>query len=67
VIRPGFAGVSGAGGSADYTAYAFSGSHQNNDQYVLDIATSNLGTGSYSFWIIYGSGEAVYLPVIIAP
>jgi hypothetical protein len=67
VIRPGFAGISGAGGSADYTAYAFSGSHQNNDQYVLDIATTNLGTGSYSFWIIYGSGEAVYLPVIVSP
>jgi len=67
VIRPGFAGVSGAGGSADYTAYAFSGSHESNSLYALNIDTSSLATGTYSFWIIYASGEAVYIPVIVSP
>jgi hypothetical protein len=65
VIRPGFTRISGAGGAADYTSYAFSGTHETNSQYALEIATSNLSTGSYSFWIIYGSGQAVYMPVIV--
>jgi large repetitive protein len=67
VIRPGFTGISGAGGAVDYTAYAFSGSHQNDSQYALEISTSNLSTGSYNFWIIYGFGRAVYVPVIVSP
>ena len=67
VIRPGFTGISGAGGAVDYTAYAFSGSYQSDSQYALEIATRNLSTGSYNFWIIYGSGQAIYLPVIVSP
>ena len=67
VVRPGFAGISGAGGSADYTSYAFSGSHQGADQYALEIATQDLATGTYAFWIIFGTGEAVYLPVVVSP
>jgi len=67
VVRPGFTGISGAGGAIDYTAYAFSGSHQSDNQYALEITTSNLSTGSYSFWIIYGFGRAVYMPVIVSP
>jgi len=66
VIRPGFAGISGAGGSIDYSAYSFSGSYQSDSQYALEIATSDLSTGSYLFWIIYNSGKAVYLPVIVS-
>jgi len=65
VIRPGFAGVSGAGGAVDYTAYAFSGSAESDGQYVLKIDTSNFSTGSYTFWVIYGSGHAVYMPVTV--
>ena len=53
--------------SADYTTYAFSGSTQSDSQYALEIATSNLGTGSYSFWAIYGTGQAVYVLVIVSP
>jgi len=67
VLRPGFAGISGAGGSIDYTAYAFSGSYQSDGQYALEIGTSNLTSGSYSFWIIYDSGKAVYMPVVVSP
>jgi len=67
VIRPGFAGISGAGGSIDYASYSFSGSYQSDSLYSLEIGTSNLCTGSYLFWIIYSSGEAVYLPVIVSP
>jgi VCBS repeat-containing protein len=67
VIRPGFTGISGAGGAVDYTSYAFSGSYQSDSQYALEIATSNLSTGSYSFWIIYASGKAVYVPTIVSP
>ena len=66
VLRPGFAGISGEGGSIDYSAYSFSGSYQSDSQYALEIATSDLCTGSYSFWIIYNPGKAVYLPVIVS-
>jgi large repetitive protein len=66
VVRPGFAGASGAGGVADATAYAFSGSHENDGRYVLEISTSNLGVGAYSFWIIYGTGTAMYVPVNVS-
>ncbi|MBU1048687.1 tandem-95 repeat protein [Candidatus Bipolaricaulota bacterium] len=67
VVRPGFTGSSGAGGAEDYTAYAFSGSYKSDDHYALEIGTGSLSTGSYSFWIIYGSGQAVYMPVIVSP
>jgi len=65
VIRPGFTGVSGAGGAVDYTSYAFSGIHQTDSLYSLEIGTNNLSMGSYNFWIIYGLGQAVYIPVIV--
>ena len=64
VSRPGLAGSAGAGGAM--TAYAFSGSYTGGDQYTLDIGTANLAPGVHEFWIIYGPGEAVYLPIIIA-
>ncbi len=67
VTRPGFAGLSGAGGSVDYTAYAFSGSYQSGGQYALDISTTHLSTGTYAFWIIYASGRADYIPVAVSP
>jgi hypothetical protein len=60
VSRPGFAGT---GGTADLSRYSFSGRHVDGDRYVLDIGTSGLAPGSYFFWIVYGEGEALLVPV----
>jgi len=64
VSRPGIVGQAGAGG--DVTAYSFSGSYASGDQYTLDVGTQMLAPGVHEFWIIYGDGQAVYLPIIIA-
>ena len=64
VSRPGFAGQ---GGSIDLSRYSFAGRHESGNQYVLDIGTDNLAPGSYVFWIIYGEGEALLVPIIVTP
>ncbi|MGB2984146.1 MAG: hypothetical protein WBC63_09880, partial [Candidatus Bipolaricaulia bacterium] len=64
VSRPGFAGQ---GGAADLSRYSFAGQHDNGDEYVLDIGTDGLAPGSYVFWIIYGEGEALLVPIIVTP
>ena len=67
VTRPGFTGLVGAGGAADLTRYSFSGRYQSGDDYVLEIETANLTPGSYVFWIIYGQGKAILVPVVVTP
>jgi len=67
ISRPGFTGVAGTGGSSDVAGYSFSGGYEGGEQYALDIGTENLPPGSYTFWIIYGNGEAVLLPIIVTP
>jgi hypothetical protein len=67
VIRPGFAGTSGAGGATDYSSYAFSGGYQSDGQYALEVGTRDLSAGTYEFWIIYAAGKAIYMPVIVNP
>ena len=65
VSRPGFVGAAGAGGTADLAGYSFSGRHESGDRYVLDIDTGNLTPGTYVFWVIYGQGEALLVPIIV--
>ena len=67
VWRPGFTGAAGTGGSDDIAGYSFSGGYQDGEQYALDIGTQELPPGSYSFWIIYGEGKAILLPILVAP
>ncbi len=62
VSRPGFVG---AGGAADLTGYSFAGRHESGDRYVLDIGTRDLPPGTYVFWITYGQGKAVLVPIIL--
>ena len=64
VSRPGF---TGAGSSAGFTGYSFSGRYESGDHYVLDIDTKGLPPGSYVFWVIYGQGKAVIVPIILTP
>ncbi len=65
VTRPGFVSGAGAGGSADLAGYSFSGRYEGEDRYVLDIGTRNLPPGTYVFWITYGQGKAMLVPVLV--
>jgi VCBS repeat-containing protein len=67
VARPGFAGLAGAGGAADQASYSFSGRSEGGDHYVLDIGTKNLPPGEYVFWVIYGQGKAILVPIVVTP
>ena len=67
VSRPGFVGATGAGGAADLAGYAFSGQYEGAERYILDIDTRNLPPGTYVFWVIYGQGKAILIPIVVAP
>jgi hypothetical protein len=65
VSRPGFVG--GASNAVDLGGYSFSGRHESGDRYVLAMGTQSLPPGSYVFWITYGQGEAVFVPILVTP
>ena len=65
VSRPGFVG--GASNAVDLAGYSFSGRHESGDRYVLAMGTQSLPPGSYVFWITYGQGEAVFVPILVTP
>ena len=66
VARPGFAAsLAGSGGAADAAHYSFSGGYEAGDRYVLRIGTADLPPGEYAFWIIYGEGQALLVPIIV--
>ncbi len=65
VSRPGFA--AGAGGSDSFARYSFSGQHEGSSSYQLSIGSGDLVPGSYNFWIVYGNGRAVIVPIIVSP
>jgi len=67
VVRPGFVGIAGAGGVADQSSYSFSGRSEDGDHYFLDIGTKNLSPGEYVFWVIYGQGKAILIPLVVTP
>ena len=67
VARPGFTGIAGAGGAVDQASYSFSGRSESGDRYVLDIGTQNLPPGEYVFWVVYGQGEAILVPIVVTP
>jgi hypothetical protein len=62
--RPGF---DGAGGGLDPVGFTFSGRHESGDRYVLDIGTQSVPPGEHVFWIVFGSGDAVMVPVVLTP
>lgn len=64
VSRPGFAGE---GGSINLSQYSFAGHHESGGLYVLDIGTSDLSPGAYTFLVIYGEGEALLMPIVVTP
>lgn len=67
VIRPASVDLTGAGGDTDLGVYSFSGHYESSDQYVLDIGTQGLPPGEYNFWIVFGEGKALLVPIIVTP
>jgi len=67
VDRPGFGDLAGGGGGLDMSVYSFSGHYENGDTYVLDIGTANLSPGRHIFWIVFGEGKALLVPIIVTP
>jgi hypothetical protein len=65
--RPGLDLAAGAGGGLDPSASTFSGHTQAGDEYVLDIGTGGVTPGVHLFWIVYGEGQALLMPVLITP
>ncbi|MDD5265141.1 MAG: Ig-like domain-containing protein, partial [Candidatus Bipolaricaulis sp.] len=65
--RPGLDLAAGAGGSVDSLACSFSGRAKSSDEYVLEIGTSGAAPGAFVFWIVYGKGKALLVPVRITP
>jgi len=60
-------GAAGGGGAVDLRAMtSFSGRYEENT-YWLGIDTGALPPGRYNFWIVYGEGQAAYVPIIVLP
>jgi len=67
VTRPELRAAGGGGVEPSAEAgYSFSGRYA-NDLYWLGIDTSNLSSGRYNFWIIYGEGKVVLVPITVLP
>ncbi len=64
VTRPGVTEAAGGGGGV--IPYSFS-SRYAHDIYWLGIDTSNLPPGKYNFWIVYGEGKVILVPVEVLP
>jgi hypothetical protein len=65
--RPGLDLAAGAGGGLDLSASTFSGRAKAGDEYILDIGTGGATPGVHLFWIVYGEGRALLMPVLITP
>jgi VCBS repeat-containing protein len=65
--RPGLDLAAGAGGGLDLSASTFSGRAKAGDEYILDIGTGGATPGVHLFWIVYGEGQALLMPVLITP
>ncbi len=65
--RPGLDLAAGAGGGLGLSASTFSGHAKAGDEYVLDIGTGGVTPGVHLFWIVYGEGQALLMPVLITP
>jgi hypothetical protein len=65
--RPGLDLAAGEGGGLDVSTCSFSGQARPGNEYVLDIRTGGTSPGVVLFWIVYGKGEALLVPVRITP
>jgi hypothetical protein len=65
--RPGFDLAAGAGGGLELSTCSFSGRAKAGDEYALDIGTGSATPGVHLFWIVYGEGQALLMPVLITP
>jgi hypothetical protein len=65
--RPGFDLAAGAGGGLELSTCSFSGRAKAGGEYALDIGTGSATPGVHLFWIVYGEGQALLMPVLITP
>ncbi len=65
--QPGLDLATGEGGSLEQSGCSFSGRAKTGDEYALDIGTAGAPPGVHLFWIVYGRGEALLMPVVITP
>ena len=67
--RPGIDLAVGGGGSLDPSSVYFAGHVKKAEDaaYTLDIQTGNAAPGVHLFWIVYGKGRALLMPVLITP
>ena len=49
------------------SVYSFSGRYEDGETYALDIDTSNLAPGRHIFWIVFGQGKALLVPIVVTP
>ncbi|RKZ25303.1 hypothetical protein DRQ29_06560, partial [bacterium] len=65
VTQPELAMAAGGGGMLP-SGYSFY-SRQRNGEFELGINTSKLPPGRYNFWIVYGEGKTILVPMEILP
>ncbi len=64
--RPGVDDAAGAGGET--WSCSFSGrAEAESDAYRLEIGTESAASGLYVFWIVYGPGQSLLVPVLLTP
>ena len=66
VTRPDLAESTGGGEAGIGVGYSFSGRFANG-LYWLRIDTSDLPPGRYNFWIVYGEGKTLLVPILVLP
>ena len=67
--RPGIDLAAGGGGNLDPSTVYFAGHSKKaaDVAYTLDIQTGKAAPGVHLFWIVYGRGQALLMPVLITP
>gem|GEM_PF-2288580 len=66
VTQPDLAEFAGGGETGIGPGYSFSGRCANG-LYWLGIDTSDLWPGRYNFWIVYGEGKTLLVPILVLP
>jgi len=64
--RPDLDESAGGGEAVISVGYSFSGRFANG-LYWLGIDTSDLPPGRYNFWIVYGEGKTLLVPILVVP
>ena len=66
VTRPDLDESADGGAAGISVGYSFSGRFANG-LYWLGIDTSDLPPGRYNFWVVYGEGKTLLVPILVVP